>query len=142
MHGEGGTNETLVRYNVDGIELDATAFAQLHVELSMRRLTARDKESNRPEVLHAGTCADTQGENHLLVVRERRIKLWMGRQLLDANEDGRRYYEILTDPQLLARVAGRLATEEQKKATTSPGARQLQGSADVSSRPGERSHVR
>jgi hypothetical protein len=142
VHGEGEANETLVRYNVDGIELDATAFAQLHVELSMRRLSARDKALNRPEVLHAGTCADTHGENHLLVVRERRIKLWMGRQLLDANEDGRRYYEILTDPQLLARVAGRLASEEQKKATTAPGARHLQGGADVSSKAGERSHVR
>lgn len=110
VHAE-GSGETLVRYNVNGIELDAAAFAQLHVEISLRRLTLREPErgSRLSPVLYAGTCTDTNDEDHLLVVRERAVKLWMGKQLLETEDEGRRYYEVVTEPRLLGRIAERLA---------------------------------
>ena len=113
VQGEQDVNESLVRYNINGIELDPAAFAQLHVELSMRRLSTRDRQSSHREVLFAGICADALGESHLLVVRERRIKLWMGKQLLDTHDDGRRFYEVVTDARLLGRVSERLAGEKE-----------------------------
>ncbi len=125
VHGEDDANETLVRYNVNGIELDAEAFAQLHVELSMRRMSTREKQSSHREVLFAGNCADTRGESHLLVVRERRIKLWVGRQLLDAHEDARRFYEVVTDQRLITRVLDRLPSDEQPARQTAPPARPM-----------------
>lgn len=112
VHGDEDGSDTLVRYNVNGIELDADAFTHLHVELSMRRLTSRDRKSNGQDVLFAGTCADTRGEGQLLVVRERGIRLWMGKQLLDTQQDGRRFYEVVTDQRLMARVGERLARDE------------------------------
>ncbi len=131
VQGEEDANETLVRYNVNGIELDAAAFTQLHVELSMRRLSTRDRQSAHREVLFAGTCADTLGDSHLLVVREGRIKLWMGKQLLDTHDDGRRFYEVVTDARLLGRVAERLAGEKELSTTTAGDARPLDGSAGI-----------
>jgi hypothetical protein len=123
VQGEHDVAESLVRYNVDGIELDSAAFAQLHVELSMRRLSTRDRQSSHREVLFAGICADALGESHLLVVRERRIKLWMGKQLLDTQDDGRRFYEVVTDARLLGRVSERLAGEKELSSATARDAR-------------------
>lgn len=129
VHGDGDdAADTLVRYNVNGVELDADAFAHLHVELSIRRLTSRDRKAGRQEVLYAGTCADALDEAHLLVVRERGIRLWMGKQLLDTQDDGRRFYEVVADSRLIARVRDRLAAEE----PTSNGTRQLQTDNDLS----------
>lgn len=128
VHGDGDAADTLVRYNVNGIELDASAFAHLHVELTMRRLNLRGRKSGNRQVLFAGTCTDTLGEGHLLVVRERGIKLWMGKQLLDTQEDGRRFYEVVADPQLTERVAARLAEEE----LTSNGVRSLPTRKEIS----------
>lgn len=111
VHGENHTGEDLVRYNVNGIELDAAAFAQLQEEITLRRVNARDRNTTEPEILFIGNCADARGDNHLLVVRERRIRLWMGRQLLENHDDGRRYYEVLSDPRLLDRIGERFAAE-------------------------------
>ena len=108
VHGDEDGGETVVRYNVNGIELDAAAFAQLHVELSLTRISARDRQSQGADTLYAGMCADVRGQNHVLVICERRIRLWMGRQLLENHDDGRRFYEVVTDPRLLERVAKRL----------------------------------
>lgn len=124
VHAEGG-GETLVRYNVNGIEIDAAAFAQLHVEISLRRLTMRERGGKLATVLYAGTCSDTQGDSHLLVVRERPVKLWMGKQLLETEEEGRRYYEVVTDPRIVGRVAERLGTAADGVLQTAPGIGQL-----------------
>lgn len=123
VQGEAEHNDTLVRYNVNGIELDEAAFAELNVELSMRRLSARDKRSRSAEVLYAGYCTDVRGDSQLLVVRERCIKLWIGRQLLDAREDGRRFQEVITDEELIARVAKRLSAAKKTRKLPSPGDR-------------------
>jgi hypothetical protein len=98
----------LVRCNVNGIELDAAAFAQLNVEIPLRRLRARDKRAQRPVKLFAGVCADVRGESHWLVVREQTVKLWMGRQLLNAENEGRQFYEVVSDGRFIARVRQRL----------------------------------
>lgn len=112
VHGEGEATDTLVRYNVNGIEIDAAAFVQLHAELSLQRVTVRERKSGRPDVLYAGMCADTRGEGHLLVIRERPVKLWMGRQLLESHDDGRRYYEVVTESRLLEKVAKRYSAAD------------------------------
>lgn len=100
--------ETLVRYNVNGIELDAAAFAQLNTEIALRRLRRRGE---RPATFYAGRCPDVKGESHDLVVRERIVKMWIGRRLLEAQE-GQRYYEVLSDPKLIERVHARLSRDE------------------------------
>jgi hypothetical protein len=111
VDGRGG--ETLFRYNVNGIELDATAFAQLNVEISLRRLRRNGK---RPATFYAGRCPDVNGESHWLVVRERVVKMWIGRQLLKAGDEGRRYYEVVSDPRLIERIDAKLSRDDPEEA--------------------------
>ncbi|MCB1801090.1 MAG: hypothetical protein KDI82_05330 [Gammaproteobacteria bacterium] len=113
VHGDKEASGEMVRYNVNGIELDAAGFAQLQEELTLKRVNARDRQSSESEILFIGHCADVRGEDHLLVVRERRVRLWMGRQLLENHDDGRRYYEVLSDPRLLARIGERFASKDE-----------------------------
>lgn len=108
---------TLVRYNVNGIELEPAAFTRLHVEVSLRKLTMRRRGSLRSATLYAGSCTDTNGVAHGLVIRERPVKLWIGNQLLEKNDEGRRFYEVVADPQLTARVAARLAEASSETAS-------------------------
>ncbi|MCG6965221.1 MAG: hypothetical protein LJE59_01775 [Chromatiaceae bacterium] len=120
VHGEDG-GDTLVRYNVNGIELEAAAFSQLHVEVPLRRLSMRERGADRSVVLHAGTCMDIKGESHLLIVRDQPVNLWVGRQLLQTDDEGRRYYEVVTERRLLERVAERLARRGETQMQAPPG---------------------
>ncbi|MCB1799409.1 MAG: hypothetical protein KDI67_11045, partial [Gammaproteobacteria bacterium] len=125
QQGDDGDAEKRVRYNVNGIELDAPAFSQLHVEVSLHKLKVRDKQGASPAVLFAGTCSDLNGDSHWLLVREHVVKLWMGRQLLEREDDGDSYYEVISDPRLLRRVGERLAEFEPGRHETAPRVRQL-----------------
>ncbi len=104
VHREKG-DAALVRYNVNGIELDIAAFTRLHVEISLRKMVTRKRGGRLPTTLYAGFCGDAQGENRLLLVREKPVTLWMGKQLLDGAADGRRFYEVIPDARLIERVA-------------------------------------
>jgi hypothetical protein len=104
----------LVRYNVFGIELDSGAFAQLHVELPLQRIRLRDRKTSKHDVMFTGNCIDVHGGEHRVLVREKRIRLLMGSRLLDADTDERCYYEVVTEPRLLRRVAERLQGDNQK----------------------------
>ena len=57
-------------------------------------------------------CTDVNGKGHWLLVRERSVKLWLGGQLLEAGEDGRRYYEVISDSKLIGRVREKLSGEQ------------------------------
>ncbi len=120
----GRLGEGLVRCNVDSIELDDLAFAQLNVEIPLRRLNVRDRRGKHPVILHAGSCPDLSGVSQPLLVREQAVKLWMGTQLLDAADHGRRYFELVTDARLLKRVSDRLSGADAGAPKTAPGARQ------------------
>jgi hypothetical protein len=96
------------RYNVNGIELDAEAFAQLNIEIVLRRLSRHGK---RPMIFYAGLCTDLEGERHWLVVRERSVGLWVGGRLMDAGDRTQPYYEVVSDKRLIERVGERLSNE-------------------------------
>jgi hypothetical protein len=106
--GDEEQEDGLVRYNVNGIELDAAAFSQLNVELALHRLRVRERKGRRPSRLYVGRCPDVGGEMHWVVIREQVVKLWMGRQLLEAEDEGRSYFEVLTDPRVVERVLQQL----------------------------------
>jgi hypothetical protein len=114
--GEQG-GEELVRYNVNGIELDAAAFARLNVEIALGRMRRRGK---RPATFFVGRCPDVKGGSHWLLVRERTVKLWIGGRLLEAEEEGRRYYEVVSDSRLIERVCAQLPRDETDEAITIP----------------------
>ncbi len=102
------TDDDLVHHNVNGIELDAAAFARLQGEIRLRTIRSRRKPGKRPAVLHAGSCQDAHGDMHWLVVRERTVKLWKGRQLIDNNNGHHTYFEVISDARVIERVRGQL----------------------------------
>jgi len=114
----------LVRYNVNGIELDEAAFIQINSELAMRKVRLRDPQLGRPVKLYVGRCADTQGDLHWLAIRQQPVKLWMGRDVMEAPADeGRAYYELVTDRRMLQNLAAKLDTGGEGRAETVPSAR-------------------
>jgi hypothetical protein len=99
----------LVRYNVNGIELDEAAFIRINTELAMRKVKLRDPQLGRPVKLYVGQCVDVQGDLHWIAVRQQPVKLWMGREVMDAPDDeGRAYYELVTDRKVLQNLASKL----------------------------------
>lgn len=98
----------LVRYNVNGIELDPAAFNQLNAELSLRKVKVHIPGARGASKLYVGRCPDVHGGSHLIVVREQSVKLWMGRQLLDSPGEGRTFFELVTDRDLLQQLLTRL----------------------------------
>lgn len=116
--------DTLVRYNINGIELSAAAFARLNVELSLRKLRVRERKGRRPTRLYLGRCPDLDGDLHWLLIREQAVKLWMGRQLLEAEDEGRTYYEVVADERLLARVRQMLDDRQAQLPQTANATRQ------------------
>jgi hypothetical protein len=105
--------EHTLRYNVNGIELDASAFARLHAEIAMRKVRLRDPRSDKSIDLSVGQCPDGEGGLHWLVVRQGTVKLWMGRQLIEPPEQGAAFYEVVVDPALVNRVRERLIARDQ-----------------------------
>ncbi len=131
VHGERvdqAQGDGLVRYNVNGIELDDAAFVQLNTEVSLRKIRVREKQRRQPTRLYIGRCPDINGEMHWLLVREQVVKLWVGKQLLETEDEGRSYYEVVTDTRLIDRVRAQidaLADRGQVKgAATVAGVRQ------------------
>ncbi len=100
--------ENLLRYNVNGVELDAPAFFKLKSELVLNRFEARDGKRDEPVWLHAGRFTDRTGGVHWLVVREARVRVWSENGELREDKQGRRFYEVVTDPDLLALAKRRM----------------------------------
>jgi len=107
---EGGKkdSEGVLRYNVNGIELEAAAFYQLGAELRLRRIRLGRKEGDARECFHVGRYLDLRGNSHWLVIREAPLPLWMGDRLVEGARSGRVYYEVVTDDGLIERARRQL----------------------------------
>ena len=111
-------HDKLVRFNVNGIELDAPAFFKLKSELVLHRVRIRDRQTKQSERYHVGRYPDLKGTTHWLVVREAPVRVWDGRSIGDEEPNGRRFYEVITEPKLIARVKAKLSPDRKKKACT------------------------
>lgn len=111
-------NDKLIRFNVNGIELDAPAFFKLKSELVLHRVRVRDHQTTQSERYHVGRYPDLKGTTHWLVVREAPVRIWDGESMGDEEPGGRRFYEVITEPKMIARVKARLSPDRKKKACT------------------------
>jgi class 3 adenylate cyclase len=101
-------HDGLVRYNVNGIELEAAAFFQLGSELKLQHIRLPERGGDSADRYHVGRYLDLQGNSHWLVVRETPIPLWMGDRLLEGDRSGRVYYEVVTDEDIIASAKRRM----------------------------------
>ncbi|MBL3591371.1 MAG: hypothetical protein JMN24_16525 [gamma proteobacterium endosymbiont of Lamellibrachia anaximandri] len=100
----------LLRYNVNGIELDSPAFFKLKSELALHKVRLRDREGDS-HYYHVGRYLDRHGTTHWLVVREAPVLLWQGDVTAGPEPLGRHFFEVVTEPKLVARVKSKLSSK-------------------------------
>lgn len=108
--------ETLLRYNVDGVELEQAAFQKLKRELALRRVEVilpGDIEATR---FYVTRYPDRKGMAHWLAVREAPIRCWRDGQLGEPDPSGRCFYEVITDASVLALIKRRVGTRQARDA--------------------------
>jgi hypothetical protein len=119
------STDRLLRYNVNGIELDVPAFFKLKNELALRKVGGSMPGYSEQSIFYAARFPDRKGAMHWLVLREAPVRLWIGNSLSTEEQWGRRFYEIITDPDTLAIAKERLRSKRgekpEKKATTPDG---------------------
>ena len=100
--------DKLIRYNVNGIELDTSAFFKLKKEVVLRRIKIRNSESRQTERYYVGRYPDLKGVSHWVVVREAPIRLWDGSQIGEADSTGRHFYEVISEQKLISKIKAKL----------------------------------
>jgi hypothetical protein len=108
------SSDKLLRYNVNGIELDVAAFFKLKTELALQRVGGALPGYSEKSIFWAGRYPDRDGTPHWLLVREAPIRLWIGNNVSTEEDWGRRFYEVITDPNILALVKQKLASARSK----------------------------
>ncbi len=103
-----GHKQRLLRFNVNGIDLDPPAFARLQNELVMHKVRLQSRSGNF-HFYYAGRFIDRQGTSHWLIVREAPVKVLTGENTVVDPQHGVEYfYEVITDSVLMERVKTKL----------------------------------
>ena len=98
----------LLRYNVNGINLDPAAFVRLKKELAMHKVRLQSRSGSSHDY-HAGRFIDRQGTSHWLIVREAPLKVLVEDFSVKEAQGGPEYfYEVINDTQLMERIKSKL----------------------------------
>jgi hypothetical protein len=109
LRGEKG--EVELRYNVNGIELDAAGFAKLKQEISLQSFEMPMAGVSAPMTFYAGRFPDTKGTVHRLVVREGRSRFFDRQSVNGGKENGKIFYEVVSSEQVITAASERLKME-------------------------------
>jgi len=102
-----GAKTNVLRYNVNGIEMDAMAFAKLKTEIALRPLYL--KVGGQIESLHVGQYPDRSDRRHLIVVRESPVHIWeWGEISTKTDPENQIFYEVVVDEDLINKVRNKL----------------------------------
>jgi hypothetical protein len=93
-------DNTLIRYNLNGIELHPEGFKKLQSEMALHKFTTRLPREKYQTNFYAGSYHDTKGNQHQLVIREGHIKVWQ-EDSDDYALTETLYYEVVTNPKIL-----------------------------------------
>ncbi len=105
-------SDELLGYNVNGIELDMPAFFKLKSELALLRLGGNVPGYSEQSVFYAGRYPDRTGKMHWLVVREAPVRIWIGNSINTEEEWGRRFYEVITDANVISMLKDRITSDK------------------------------
>lgn len=109
LRGEKG--EVELRYNVNGIELDAAGFDKLKHEISLQSFEMPVAGFPEPVSFHAGRFPDAKGAVHRLVVREGRVHFFDRQSPAGGKENGKVFYEVVASDQMITAASERLKME-------------------------------
>jgi class 3 adenylate cyclase len=105
-------SDELLSYNVNGIELDMPAFFKLKAELALLRLGGDVPGYSQQSVFYAGRFPDRTGKMHWLIVREAPVRIWIGNSINTEEEWGRRFYEVITDTNVISLLKERIVGDK------------------------------
>lgn len=105
-----GRGDELLGYNVNGIELDMPAFFKLKTELALLRLGGNVPGYSKQSIFYAGRYPDRTGKMHWLVIREAPVRMWIGNTINTEEEWGRRFYEVITNTNVIAMLKERITS--------------------------------
>jgi hypothetical protein len=123
--GKPGPDRTL-RYNVNGVELEPAAFRKLKSELALRKIELVAPGDSEPTRFHVARSPDLKGVMHWLAIRDAPVGAWSDGRLVQEESSGQRFYEVVTDPAVLAAVKER-AGRRRPPAQDRPAAAQPPG---------------
>jgi hypothetical protein len=101
-NGRGEKGQNTIRYNVNGILLDAFGFEKLGQEIILKRVVV--KINGSPTALHVGKYPDVLGKNHDLVIREAQVGLWRDDAPVEGHTSADRFYEVVTNRKLISQI--------------------------------------
>lgn len=107
----------VLRYNVNGIEMDQLSFNKLKKELVLYSFEI--KLNGQQERFHAGRYPDRNGRMHWLIVREAAVRLWQNDSIGEVVLDHANFYEVIVDPGLLTLLRSKIRAVGEHK--SSPG---------------------
>jgi class 3 adenylate cyclase len=103
------SGDNLLRYNVNGIELDPAAFPKLRQELVLHQVELDLPQYAPSSVFHVGRYPDRTGLTRWLIVREAPVRRWVGDEVAGEDAAGRRFYEVVTCHEVMAKLKEKLA---------------------------------
>lgn len=101
----------VIRFNVNGIELDAEGFVKLRSELMLHRMDV--SVAGRPERFFVARYPDRGGRLNWLVVRESPLHLWDAGKPTDKPIAGRWFYEVIVDQGLITLIRSKLRSAKE-----------------------------
>lgn len=99
------TDEMLLRYNINGIELNAEGFEKLSHEIKLKSLDCHIPKLQAEKIrVHTGKFPTVTGKYHRLIIREDRIPVISPRDLSIIGKTEKKYYEVCTHPLLYEHI--------------------------------------
>jgi len=113
------SSDRLIRYNVNGVELDVPSFYKLKSELALKMVNLTT-EVGEGSVL-VGQFPDLEGGMHWLVIAEKPVLHWDGERAVAREKNGRRCYQVVTDPALIEQAVEMVVRTQRANTTDQRG---------------------
>ncbi|MGD2030170.1 MAG: hypothetical protein PVG86_09565 [Desulfobacterales bacterium] len=95
------TDNTLFRYNINGIELNPEGFEKLSKEINLKSAEYHIPDLQKKKIkIHTGKFPTVTGEYQRLVIREARIQEILPDEIRVIRQTDQKYYEVCTHPKL------------------------------------------
>ena len=109
---KGEKGQQHIRYNVNGILLENSAFAKLQNEIELTRINAR--VAGKSQTFFFGEYPDTQEKLRNLVIREAQVGLWRNDEIVE-HESTEVFYEVVTNTQIVAGIQKKIYEDRAAK---------------------------
>ncbi|MCV6637226.1 hypothetical protein [Candidatus Albibeggiatoa sp. nov. NOAA] len=106
---KGEKGMTTFRYNLNGVELDQTAFQKLHKEIALRSMKTKLPNVGACEIF-VGQYQDIRRQSHTVVIRRSNVQLWQ-ENTEKYPSTNKEYYEVVTNRKLLQAIFSKLGVK-------------------------------